>query len=1183
MADAAPPTELPPPEAEPVAASELVVAVDPPAEATEAASAEPAESASADPAAEQAAAPADADVPAAEAGEAATEPDSTSGGDGGEQPAVPSDAAADDAPAAEGDGAAADGDGTPVEGESTGGDPAVTGEEGQGGEPAAEGPADGEPADPAGDAVEEGGADNPGAAGSALGSQGLDESTGAEPAGEAEHDGELSVAASEAGNEERDAEHADAAAGDAPTTAATELGADTTPGDAAAHDTVEGASNSEEVQVDREACIKRIKDALMAREALRATNVGLQNKLSDLFRKRRAEEKATESDKSVTDQDQRYANIMTSLRQLREEYDVMERSNAQLADEYKAKLQEKKHEIADKTEEFRKFKRQVAVSAENSRTGKPIPLKVIEQMEALEAKKEQDVAGVRLENIKLRNKLKRHEQTLRQKEELAEGLHLIDFEQLKIENQTYNEKIEERNEELMKLRKKITNVVQVLAHIKEKLQFVQEENRELKTELQDLDAQVTEERDALPVTKQRRDALRQKNVYLREKNGLLGNEALLRDYEQRVDELEALKNELEVLQAAYKELHGAQNRIKIQERNRAVLPILLKLQTARECAALGSYDRALSLYDGVLKTLNRFLSSPAAGGPSYPGLVLAEWQRVMDEVVLEASLTRDLAQQVAALASGHVHQQSRAADQQQQQFEPMWAPRDQYDISSQMRANRDPDVWSPPPPRASGAGGRRVGSAASGGRKTGSNGSLNNVGGGGGSSMLGNAAAARGGIGYGVPSDVASDDPAAYPSWARPKQPPAAAASSSNQPAPRKSVTPTKKPAAAKPSASGASPYASSSSSATAAKRASAPSRNGTRPAAQPAPSGKASSSSSKPDPAASGPERREFDGAGYETDLVEALQRDVIQSCSVKWSDIAGLSEAKALLEEAIVLPLLMPDYFQGIRRPWKGVMMTGPPGTGKTLLAKAVATECETTFFNVTASTLTSKWRGDSEKLVRLLFEMARFYAPSTIFIDEIDALCSARGADGEHEASRRVKTELLVQMDGISTAAANTAATDGDDAGSGEGEKPAGEPLVMVLGATNFPWLIDEALRRRLEKRIYIPLPDPECRRQLLDINLKGLKLDPDVDLDAIADQLAGFSGADVTNLCRDASLMTMRRRVRGLRPEEIRALSSKDLDLPVSAEDFATAVKKMAPSVSAADVQRYVEWMKEYGSA
>ncbi|XP_075146953.1 katanin p60 [Haematobia irritans] len=300
------------------------------------------------------------------------------------------------------------------------------------------------------------------------------------------------------------------------------------------------------------------------------------------------------------------------------------------------------------------------------------------------------------------------------------------------------------------------------------------------------------------------------------------------------------------------------------------------------------------------------------------------------------------------------------------------------------------------------------------------------------------------------------------------------------------------------------------------------------------------------------------------EAELVDILERDILQrNPKIYWTDIADLHDAKRLLEEAVVLPMLMPDYFKGIRRPWKGVLMVGPPGTGKTMLAKAVATECGTTFFNVSSSTLTSKYRGESEKMVRLLFEMARFYAPSTIFIDEIDSLCSRRGSESEHEASRRVKSELLVQMDGV---------------GSEEANK-----VVMVLAATNFPWDIDEALRRRLEKRIYIPLPSGEGREALLKINLREVKVDESVSLSNIAEKLDGYSGADITNVCRDASMMSMRRRIAGLTPEEIRQLAKEEVDLPVSEQDFLEALSRCNKSVSQADLDKYEKWMAEFGSS
>jgi hypothetical protein len=204
------------------------------------------------------------------------------------------------------------------------------------------------------------------------------------------------------------------------------------------------------LEINRQELIEKICRDLETKERLTSRNVLLQAKLSDHFRKKKIEE-SKETEKTATDQEQRYANCMGSLDSLKEESELVDTSNRKVIEEYKQKLQEKLADIQEKSEEFWKHKRSIALESENSRTGKTLPENLVNTLENTERKKEQEVIAVRLENIKLRNKLKRHEQLLKQKEELADGLHLIDFEQLKIENQTYNEKIEERNEAIPSL------------------------------------------------------------------------------------------------------------------------------------------------------------------------------------------------------------------------------------------------------------------------------------------------------------------------------------------------------------------------------------------------------------------------------------------------------------------------------------------------------------------------------------------------------------------------------------------------------------------------------------------------------------------------------------------------------------------------------------------------------------
>ena len=293
-----------------------------------------------------------------------------------------------------------------------------------------------------------------------------------------------------------------------------------------------------------------------------------------------------------------------------------------------------------------------------------------------------------------------------------------------------------------------------------------------------------------------------------------------------------------------------------------------------------------------------------------------------------------------------------------------------------------------------------------------------------------------------------------------------------------------------------------------------------------------------------------------YSSEIKGIIEQSILQKAStVKWEDLIGLEDVKKKMMETIILPIKNPQLFTGLLSPSKGILLFGPPGNGKTMVAKAIASQFgeEITFFNMSAGTLTSRYYGDSEKLVQTLFAIAAERQPSAVFIDELDSILGARSTE-EHEASRRLKTEFLVQFDGVGTRQ---------------------EDRIVVIGATNRPFDLDEAVLRRFSARIFLPLPNIEARKEMIKNKLKTTNTDMmEDDYISIAKKTEGYSFADLTALCQEAAMEPIRSldyaKLGTLKKEEVPKLAAKHFDV---------AIAKVPKSVSEKSIKEYEKWSND----
>ncbi|XP_064934705.1 uncharacterized protein LOC135587347 isoform X1 [Musa acuminata AAA Group] len=311
------------------------------------------------------------------------------------------------------------------------------------------------------------------------------------------------------------------------------------------------------------------------------------------------------------------------------------------------------------------------------------------------------------------------------------------------------------------------------------------------------------------------------------------------------------------------------------------------------------------------------------------------------------------------------------------------------------------------------------------------------------------------------------------------------------------------------------------------------------------------------------------------ENEFEKRLLADVIppDDIGVTFDDIGALENVKDTLKELVMLPLQRPELFcKGqLTKPCKGILLFGPPGTGKTMLAKAVATEAGANFINVSMSSISSKWFGEGEKYIKAVFSLASKIAPCVVFVDEVDSMLGRRENPGEHEAMRKMKNEFMVNWDGLRT---------------------KDKERVLVLAATNRPFDLDEAVIRRLPRRLMVNLPDTSNREKILRVILTKEELAPDVNMEALSSITDGYSGSDLKNLCVAAAHCTIREILEKERKERDAALAEdrplpvlhgSDDIRPISMDDFRYAHEQVCASVSSesSSMSELLQWNELYG--